>query len=54
MASPIIHLSDIARDPVLRAAFARIEDDAAGALVLPKRPEPVLTGGAARVMEFAA
>ena len=47
-------LSHLFRDPALRAAFARIENDAAGELVLPKRPEPVLTGGAAvRVPEYA-
>jgi len=47
-------LSHLFRDPALRAAFARIERDASGALVLPKRPEPVLTDGAAvRIPEHA-
>ncbi|MBO0903818.1 hypothetical protein [Jiella sonneratiae] len=49
-----MRISHLFRDPALRAAFARIERDASGALVLPKRPEPVLNGGAAlRVREDA-
>jgi len=47
-------IAHLFRDPALRAAFSRIERDAGGALVLPKRPEPVLTDGAAvRIPEHA-
>jgi len=48
-----MHLAHLFRDPALRDAFARIERDAGGALVLPKRPEPVLPNGAARQLEDA-
>ncbi|WP_019997250.1 hypothetical protein [Aureimonas ureilytica] len=48
--TPVARLFQDAR---LRAAFSRIERDASGALVLPKRPEPVLIGGAAAELEAA-
>ena len=49
-----MRISHLFRNPTLRAAFARIERDAGDALVLPKRPEPVLSGGAAeRILESA-
>ena len=54
MASRIIQLSRIARDPFVARAFASIEGDASAALVIADAPKPVLSGGAVvRVMEFA-
>lgn len=46
-------LAPLFQDTRLRAAFSRIENDASGALVLPKRPKPVLIGGAAAELEAA-
>lgn len=54
MATPSILLSRLVRDPFVARAFARIEDDASGALVIADRPRPVLTGGmAVRLREEA-
>lgn len=53
MATPTITLSRIARDPFVARAFARIENDASGALVIADAPKPVLSGGAVRVLEAA-
>lgn len=49
---PLI-LSTMFQSPALRAAFARIERDASGALVIADAPKPVLPNGAVRVLEAA-
>lgn len=47
-------IAHLFRNPALRAAFARIENDASGALVIAEAPKPVLSGGAVvRVPEVA-
>lgn len=39
-------ISAMFQDARLRAAFQRIERDSGSALVLPRQPDPVLSGGA--------
>lgn len=54
MSNEHTRLAPLFQDPRLRAAFDRIERDVPGALVLPRRPEPVLPNGdAVRVLEVA-
>lgn len=48
MATDRIPLSQIARDPVVAAFLARGERDTGNAYAVPKRPEPVLSGGEAK------
>jgi hypothetical protein len=48
-----IPLSSLFRDPVLVAAFARAERDSGAAFAIPAPRAPVLSGGAARVLELA-
>ena len=49
----MLKLSELFRDPALRRAFARAERDSGNECAVPAKPEPVLTGGAARVLESA-
>lgn len=53
MARVTIPLSDLFRNPALRAAFARAEKDNDNAFAVPAPKSPVLVGGAAKVMEAA-
>lgn len=50
---PTFPLSSLFTLPALRSAFARIERDAPGSLVIADAPKPVLPNGAARVLEAA-
>ena len=46
-------LSELFRDPALRAAFERVERDNGNAFAIPAKPKPVLTDGAAKVLVAA-
>lgn len=51
MANARIPLSEIARDPVVAAFLARGERDNGAAYAVPAPKAPVLTDGAAKVLE---
>lgn len=53
MATKTITLSSLIRNPAVRAAFQRAERDNGAAFAIPAPKAPVLTGGAARVLEAA-
>lgn len=46
-------LSELFRDPALRAAFERVERDSGNQFAVPARPKPVLIDGAAKSLELA-
>ncbi|GGB00652.1 hypothetical protein GCM10011491_31060 [Brucella endophytica] len=53
MANRIILLSSIPRNPDVAAFLARGERDTGAAFAVPATPQPVITGGAAKMLEVA-
>jgi hypothetical protein len=51
---PLVHLSQLIRDPFVRAAFERADRDRGEPMLVPAHPpRPKLEGGAAVVPELA-